>query len=318
MFEDISNLGIERSMPLFEKRQLRLLNQLSLMVLMFAAIDAIINVLHLRFNLIYGDLLLIPVMAILPMLNARNKTLASRFLFGLVIQVAIGLSLLLEWESITIGIYLQHLLVLLIASAAPILFVNPWSEKWEFWLMFSTHVLLLVFVGGLPYVNGFFRPILIESQDFDLIIMGAFFIWICVIALSWFYKQGYLTYNEKMEEYRQAADMSQQQIDELSERNGQLEREIRKHHNQLYQSIAERTRVLEADNQRLREYALVNAHLVRAPLARIKGLSQLLELEEGRGNETTDAEVLHRLRESTQELENMIRRIQQSMAEQQG
>lgn len=304
-------------MPLFEKRQLRLLNQLSVMVLVFAAIDAIVNVLRFRFNLIYGDLLLIPIMAILPLLNARRKALVSRFLFGLVIQIAIGMSLLLEWESITLGIYLQHLLMILMASAAPILFVNPWNEKWEFWLMFSTHVLLLVFVGGLPYFNSYFRPVLVAGHDFDLIMMGAFFIWVCLIALSWFYKNGYLTYNEKMEEYRQAADMSQQQIDELSQRNGQLEREIRKHHSQLYQSIAERTRVLEADNQRLREYALVNAHLVRAPLARIKGLSQLLEMEENQESGPVDGEVLHRLRESTLELENMIRRIQQSMGEQQ-
>jgi light-regulated signal transduction histidine kinase (bacteriophytochrome) len=43
--------------------------------------------------------------------------------------------------------------------------------------------------------------------------------------------------------------------------------------------VRERTHELEVQNEKLTEYDFINSHLLRAPLARILGLADLLCLE---------------------------------------
>ncbi|HEX5168864.1 MAG TPA: hypothetical protein VFW11_06805, partial [Cyclobacteriaceae bacterium] len=56
----------------------------------------------------------------------------------------------------------------------------------------------------------------------------------------------------------------------------------------------------------LKEYAFVNAHHVRGPLARVLGLIYLIELED-KGNPTSEA--LHKIKKDAQEMDNIIKKI---------
>ena len=67
-----------------------------------------------------------------------------------------------------------------------------------------------------------------------------------------------------------------------------------------------RTHELEAQNRQLTEYAFINSHLLRAPLARVLGLSNLLILEQ---NTPVNNKLIESLIVATSELDQIIRRI---------
>jgi two-component system response regulator len=68
------------------------------------------------------------------------------------------------------------------------------------------------------------------------------------------------------------------------------------------------TRALEMQNQKLMEIAWVQSHEVRAPLARLMGLVQLLIRSEQNGN-IEDVETMKHIVRSANELDEIIRRI---------
>ena len=74
----------------------------------------------------------------------------------------------------------------------------------------------------------------------------------------------------------------------------------------LESKVQERTRVLNEQNQKLTEYAFVNAHLLRGPLCRIMGLSELIKSEKC-ADEIPKLAIL--LDSSVQELDEVVRKI---------
>lgn len=64
---------------------------------------------------------------------------------------------------------------------------------------------------------------------------------------------------------------------------------------------------IEQHNKRLREIAWTQSHVVRAPLAKIMGLIELLKLEKEDIN--TAEEILDKVLTSAKELDNVIRNI---------
>jgi len=89
--------------------------------------------------------------------------------------------------------------------------------------------------------------------------------------------------------------------------------EMLNHLNQnLEKEVALRTRDLAWKNQQLTAYAYLNAHHLRAPLARIMGISNLMKME-------TDVDVLRHLSylldKATSELDDVIHRIQDAINE---
>lgn len=67
---------------------------------------------------------------------------------------------------------------------------------------------------------------------------------------------------------------------EIQEKNEALKKnqeEIKRIQTQLQQIIKDRTEEIEKENERIVNYAFINAHLVRAPLANMLGISQLMK-----------------------------------------
>jgi signal transduction histidine kinase len=73
----------------------------------------------------------------------------------------------------------------------------------------------------------------------------------------------------------------------------------------LEDAVQKRTHELEVQNRQLTEYAFVNAHLLRAPLARVLGLAHLIARESAAG----DRQLLQALETSATELDQIIRNI---------
>ena len=104
--------------------------------------------------------------------------------------------------------------------------------------------------------------------------------------------------------------------DELGVRNGELTQanreltylneQVRKMNHELEDRVSERTRELVERNEKLTEYAFMNAHLLRSPVSRIKGLINLFKI-------TKEAEEKERvqslLTETAEELDHVIHTI---------
>jgi DNA-binding transcriptional MerR regulator len=84
--------------------------------------------------------------------------------------------------------------------------------------------------------------------------------------------------------------------DHLSANNGSLEAMVKI-----------RTKVLEQQNEQLMEYAFINSHLLRAPLARIMGLSNLIIRDVVYTEQ--DKQLIMALQQSSNELDAIIKRI---------
>jgi len=89
------------------------------------------------------------------------------------------------------------------------------------------------------------------------------------------------------------------QTEKVTELNENLEKMVR-----------ERTMELERKNKALEEYAFINAHQLRAPVASILGLTHLLSQQALTGDQTV---ILQHLKNSTEKLDGIVRTIRESI-----
>jgi hypothetical protein len=104
--------------------------------------------------------------------------------------------------------------------------------------------------------------------------------------------------HELIEKSREIATLNQ----ELSSTN----EELTTMNDSLELTVKGRTLELEQQNTQLTEYAFINSHLLRAPLARILGLSHLIALNK---EAPTDPTIIAALIQSTDELDAITKRI---------
>ena len=92
----------------------------------------------------------------------------------------------------------------------------------------------------------------------------------------------------------------------MNEQLNDLNEQLQGANSNLEEKVAKRTHTLEEKNKQLTEYAFINSHLLRAPLARVLGLSQLIAREV---EFESDKILIDTLINSTEELNAIVRRI---------
>ncbi len=103
--------------------------------------------------------------------------------------------------------------------------------------------------------------------------------------------------------------------DLVRERTVELEQTLAKLNllnEKLEEKVKERTSELELRNKQLMEYAFINSHLLRAPLARLLGLSDLISRE---ARLPADKELWSRFITETRDLDTVIRKISDLLIE---
>lgn len=75
----------------------------------------------------------------------------------------------------------------------------------------------------------------------------------------------------------------------------------------LEKMVAIRTQVLQEQNKKLQDYAFYNAHILRGPFCRVKGLVMLMEHSSGEQDKDS---IKLKIEQSIEELENRIQEIQ--------
>jgi len=117
------------------------------------------------------------------------------------------------------------------------------------------------------------------------------------------------------EEIRSQQEEVMAQRDSLAEKNIEIEKINRKMaevNESLEQIVDKRTKVLKEQNQKLSEYAFINAHKLRAPLARVMGLVNLL-LNKPEPKE--EPVILNHLKQSSEDLDSVVRSIRDTIHE---
>lgn len=82
--------------------------------------------------------------------------------------------------------------------------------------------------------------------------------------------------------------------------------EVERANQQLEERVAARTKELTLQNRHLAEYAFINSHLLRGPVARVMGLVEVLEMET---SDESKKEIMSRLRETSRELDDVVMKI---------
>jgi tetratricopeptide (TPR) repeat protein len=117
------------------------------------------------------------------------------------------------------------------------------------------------------------------------------------------------------EEIRSHQEEVMAQRDSLAEKNIEIERinqQIALVNENLEHLVDERTRVLKEQNKTLSEYAFFNAHKLRAPLARIMGLVNLLRTNTDQNEHVT---ILSHLSRSSDDLDLVVRSMSSTLNE---
>lgn len=96
------------------------------------------------------------------------------------------------------------------------------------------------------------------------------------------------------------------EVETMNEELNALNEELQTINETLEQRVEERTHQLEIQNQQLREYAFINSHVLRAPLARIRGLLYLMTHDP---NATNDWELIRILIAEANELDAITSKI---------
>lgn len=128
--------------------------------------------------------------------------------------------------------------------------------------------------------------------------------------------QAYKSLKQKEQELTRLNNELIASKEELSSRNEELSvtneeltaanEEIKAHSENLDELVKRRSKKLEEQLSLFHEYAFINSHEVRAPLARILGLVSLLEYN---NEKDSPVSLLCKLKESAIELDNVVRNM---------
>ena len=166
------------------------------------------------------------------------------------------------------------------------------SQKWFILTIFT------IIVDGL-YVRFF------VGGSYQTVISYDAFISIGVIFSLGLYSTVALLYRLMGEAY-QKMKKNQEELIGKNEVISKLNQELSLVNMHLDEAVRERTKELQKQNNQLIEYAFINSHLLRAPLAKILGSSYLISADEVN---KADPALVKTLLESTRELDQIIHKI---------
>ncbi len=115
-----------------------------------------------------------------------------------------------------------------------------------------------------------------------------------------------LALNEEIRAHQDEVILQRDVLALKNEKIENLHNKVLEVNQNLEKLVAERTASLQAQNTKMEEYAFINAHKLRAPVASIMGLINLLDMEH---LEKERNQILTHLRKSSEELDSVIRSI---------
>ena len=124
------------------------------------------------------------------------------------------------------------------------------------------------------------------------------------------YKHEMQVKNEDMARMQLEIETQNSLLKEQHEEINNINEELKTANDYLEERIQERTRDLKEKNEQLTEYAFINSHILRAPVARIVGLINLVKALKIHKN---DKEIIEHLEISGHELDEVVGKINKAL-----
>lgn len=152
----------------------------------------------------------------------------------------------------------------------------------------------------------------LQIQRQNILIYGAILMIILSLVLTYtlyrYYKEkknSIILLEKKNSEIVTQSKVLIEQADELIRVN----EEIQQMNESLEAKVRKRTKKIRAQNKKFKEYAFSNAHLVRAPLARILGLAEYFRGDDDNISDDKKKELSQNIHASAEELDQVIRQV---------
>ena len=169
-------------------------------------------------------------------------------------------------------------------------------------IIFWTSLLMVTMIGNGLWINQNPGPYEVAIRPISFIVGGVFFT-LTTISVAVFFSHTEKRMRERVYE-------KNFQLEELTRKVEEKNQQLRNYNDHLEDRVLERTEELEKQNDQLAEYAFINSHLVRGPLARILGITALIS------RTTTSAEqkdLIEHLNKASGELDTVVSNINQAL-----
>jgi signal transduction histidine kinase len=239
-------------------------------------------------------------------------------LIGVSTRLAVNLNLLLIVLYIQLVITnnprLYHVLVYWI-GIIPIMIVPLMNNKnIRIWAIIF--LLILIFNGLM--IHNKLGPYTLELDPFKFLGAGVIYWMITFSTLSIFSfiqkksNDKLRNHNAELNQLRLEIEKQNELLKSQHEEIKSINEELKASNEHLEERIQQRTNDLEIRNEQLKEYAFINSHILRAPVARIIGLISLFKIS--KYAELQKEEIVH-LARAGQELDNVVGKINKALDE---
>lgn len=170
------------------------------------------------------------------------------------------------------------------------------------WISIAVYLFVIIILLYFPSMLGTQnqQPLNLTSKPIDYFILGL------IITLFTVYLKNKYVY------FRHQVDIRNAQLERVAttllHQNEELkmqQEKIRTINENLESIIQEHTRGIEIKNRELAEYAFINAHMLRAPLSRILGLTSLIEMDTKMINSTE----IRNIKSLANDIDMVVRKI---------
>lgn len=245
---------------------------------------------------------------------------ASTTLLNLVITVCLSIILFISWKVKNVNqlAFLFHLTMLPVmiyfwinfgglSGSVPLILLayTSWIiislRSWQQLSILGTYLIVFIVLTEYPVLFGASNPNVVTLSVWQLS-LDYLVIAIILTAFLLFLKNKFVTYRKGIEhrhvQLQKLSEIVRVQTDKLFYN----QEEIKSINENLEKIIGDRIKNIAAKNQELEEYAFINAHLVRGPLCRILGLTNLMIQEE-------NSPQLESIRKKAQYVDHVTRKI---------
>jgi signal transduction histidine kinase len=160
----------------------------------------------------------------------------------------------------------------------------------------SLFIISMITMIAVQYAYTFIEPVAVIKGDF-IFYWNMFFTGALIFFVMFIFKRGYERTQKKLLEQHDQILLQKEEIEGIN--------------NNLEQIIVNNTQKLKDQEARITNFAFINAHKVRSPLARIIGLLNLLSLENDKA--TVFEDYLPILRSNADELNDRLQEVSQTL-----
>ena len=289
-----------------EKRKVFLTNAMSL----FLASVMILVMLNDIFNTenylaAYRRSAVLVLMPLIPFLNAKRLSILSKSIF-LFLPGCILLGVPILIGDFYPGQFIWFQYAGAIFCSIPIILFNQEKEKIYIAIFFSFYLAVTLFIDKvlLYYAEPpeAMKELVTNFTDFKLPpLFVAFF---STTTLLWYNRTNF-RYERRLKSINKELEETQEELIAKNEEYEAINRN-------LEVLVEERTKVIDSKNKQIIDYANINAHKVRGPLARIMGL---INISDYSSDPTELKNIFEKLRPPSQELNIIIEEINKTLDE---